>query len=226
VDLSGFATIAGVGLVLGFRHAFEPDHLAAVSTLATRQAGGRVRDVLRLGAAWGTGHTASVAAVVLLLVLADVRLPAVVLPFAELGVAALLIGLGVGVLVREARRHARSLGEAHRHAHAVHAPHDHVPPIRDTARSLGFGLAHGLAGSGAVIVLLVATATTASGRLAYLAAFGSGTILGMLAASAAVAAATRAASGRSALWARRLHLTAAAVSIVIGVMLGAQTLGR
>jgi len=71
-----------------------------------------------------------------------------------------------------------------------------------------------------------ATAPTAAGRLAYLAAFGSGTILGMLAAAAAVAAASRAASGRSAAWARYLHLTAASASIVIGVMLGAQTLWR
>ena len=220
MDATGLATIGSIGFVLGFRHAFEPDHLAAVSTLATRQGG--VRDVLRLGVAWGAGHTASVALVVLLLLTADVRLPDALLPFAELLVATLLIGLGAGVLVREARRHVRAFGEAHRRAHAEHAPHQHVPPLRDAGRSLGFGLAHGLAGSGAVMVLLVATATTAAGRLAYLASFGAGTILGMLAASAAVAAAVRAASGRSTVWAHRLHLTAAAASVVIGFLLGVE----
>src|SRR5205823_14170359 len=50
--------LAGLGLVLGLRHAFEPDHLAAVSTLATRQ--GRLLDACRLGLAWALGHTVSV----------------------------------------------------------------------------------------------------------------------------------------------------------------------
>src|SRR5438445_746317 len=54
--------LAGLGLLLGFRHAFEPDHLAAVSTLATRQ--GRLLDACRLGLAWALGHTASVGVVV------------------------------------------------------------------------------------------------------------------------------------------------------------------
>src|SRR5207249_3012430 len=50
--------LAGLGLLLGFRHAFEPDHLAAVSTLASRQ--GRLLDACRLGLAWALGHSASV----------------------------------------------------------------------------------------------------------------------------------------------------------------------
>src|SRR3989442_7825021 len=65
--------IAGVGLLLGFRHAFEPDHLAAVSTLATRQ--GRLLDACRLGLAWAAGHTVSVGLVVAVIILFGVRLP-------------------------------------------------------------------------------------------------------------------------------------------------------
>src|SRR3989442_13606419 len=66
--------LAGLGLLLGLRHAFEPDPLAAVSTLATRQ--GRLADACRLGLAWGLGHTASVGGVVAAIIVAGVRLPA------------------------------------------------------------------------------------------------------------------------------------------------------
>src|SRR3989442_2333193 len=65
--------IAGVGLLLGFRHAFEPDHLAAVSTLATRQ--GRLLDACRLGLAWAAGHTVSVGLVVAVVMLFRLHLP-------------------------------------------------------------------------------------------------------------------------------------------------------
>src|SRR5437773_172517 len=81
--------LAGLGLLLGFRHAFEPDHLAAVSTLATRQ--GRLLDACRLGLAWTLGHTASVGVVVGAIVLFGLRLPDRLWPAADLLVALLLI---------------------------------------------------------------------------------------------------------------------------------------
>src|SRR5436853_636582 len=102
--------LAGLGLLLGFRHAFEPDHLAAVSTLATRQ--GRLLDACRLGLAWALGHTASVGVVVGAIILFGLRLPDRLWPAADLLVALLLIGLGGTVIVRYAR------GRWHLHAHA------------------------------------------------------------------------------------------------------------
>src|SRR5207245_864074 len=65
--------LTGLGLLLGFRHAFEPDHLAAVSTLATRQ--GRLLDACRLGLAWAVGHTASVGVVVAGIMIFGIHLP-------------------------------------------------------------------------------------------------------------------------------------------------------
>ncbi len=221
--MSAVTTVAVVGFLLGVRHAFEPDHLAAVSTLATRQ--GTIRDAARLGLAWGLGHTASVVAVAAALILADWRLPPVVQPVAELVVAALLISLGVLVLVRHGRRHRASLGEPHRHAHTHHAPHGHVPPARDLRASFAFGLAHGLAGSGAVVVLLVAAAASRSAQAVYLAAFGGGTVGGMLTVSASLAFATRSAVGAERPWAGWLHLGAAVLSVAAGIMLAAQTAG-
>src|SRR6266536_5578754 len=163
---------AGLGLLLGFRHAFEPDHLAAVSTLATRQ--GRLRDACRLGLAWALGHTASIGAVVGAIIVFGVHLPARLWPAADLLVALLLIGLGGTVILRYARGrwhlhvHAHAGGShLHLHSHAQGASHQHVHPLGDARRSLGFGLLHGLAGSAAILVLLVAAAPTRTAQLAY-----------------------------------------------------------
>src|SRR5258707_15667460 len=79
--------VLGVGGLLGFRHAFEPDHLAAVSTLASRQ--GSLWSAARLGLAWGVGHTATVGAIAVLVVALGVRVPAALWPTAELVVAGL-----------------------------------------------------------------------------------------------------------------------------------------
>src|SRR5204863_9161555 len=93
--------LAGLGVLLGFRHAFEPDHLAAVSTLATRQ--GRMLDACRLGLAWALGHSASVGVVVGAIILFGLHLPDRLWPAADFLVALLLIGLGGPVIVRYVR---------------------------------------------------------------------------------------------------------------------------
>src|SRR2546428_2375167 len=151
--------LAGLGLLLGFRHAFEPDHLAAVSTLATRQ--GRLLDACRLGLAWALGHTASVGVVVGAIVLFGLRLPDRLWPAADILVALLLIGLGGTVILRHARgrwhlhmhAHAgRPHLHLHSHAHAAAPPHAH--PQGDARRPLGVGPLHGLAGEPAILVLL------------------------------------------------------------------------
>jgi ABC-type nickel/cobalt efflux system permease component RcnA len=220
--IADLGTILGIGFVLGFRHAFEPDHLAAVSTLATRQ--GTLRQAARLGLSWGVGHSAAVGTVVLLLIVTGVHLPPGFFPVAEMAVAALLIGLGGTVLWRSARRHRDSLGLAHAAAHAAGVPHRHERPTRDTRNSLGFGIAHGLAGSGAVVVLMVATTTTRGAQLGYLAAFGMGTVVGMMSVSATVALAARRAAREGNRWAGALQLGAAAMSVVMGVVLAGATL--
>ncbi|MGH7530168.1 MAG: hypothetical protein ACREMN_07275 [Gemmatimonadales bacterium] len=217
---------AAIGLLLGLRHAFEPDHLAAVSTLATRQGG--LRQATRLGLAWGIGHTAVVGIVALLVIAFDVRLPAGLAPAAELLVAALLILLGGVVVWRYARgrwhihphSHPAAGGGAHLHLHShAHDAHHGHPHAVDARRSLGFGLAHGLAGSGALTALLIAAAPDARARLVYFAAFGAGTIVGMFLVSAAVALIVRVATRHGPRWAALLHLGSACLSIVAGVAL-------
>jgi hypothetical protein len=224
----GILAILGVGCLLGFRHAFEPDHLAAVSTLATRQ--GRLWAAARLGLAWGAGHTATVGAVALLVLALGLRVPPALWPAAELLVAALLVVLGATVVWRYARgrwhihAHAHPSAGAgphlHLHSHAHAADHLHAHASADGRRSLGFGVAHGLAGSGAIAVLLVAAAPSAALRLAYFAAFGAGTMLGMLAVSLAVGGLVRvAARGGGTRWATVMHVASALGSVVVGVVL-------
>lgn len=215
-----------LGIVLGIRHAFEPDHLAAVSTLASRPGGGSLWSAARLGLAWGMGHTATIGAIVLLVVALGVRLPPALWPAAELVVAALLVLLGGVVVWRYARGrwhmhlHAHNQNELnphfHLHSHARDAGHAHLHATADARRSLGFGVAHGLAGSGAIAVLLVAAAPSAGLRLAYFAAFGAGTILGMLAVSLTLGALVRFASRRGARWATVLHVGSACASVLAG----------
>jgi ABC-type nickel/cobalt efflux system permease component RcnA len=222
--------LAGLGLLLGFRHAFEPDHLAAVSTLATRQ--GRLLDACRLGLAWALGHTASVGVVVAAIVFFGLRLPDRLWPAADFLVALLLIALGGSVILRYARgrwhmhAHSHDSGFAdltsphlHLHSHAHDTAHAHRHPAGDARRSLGFGLLHGLAGSAAILVLLVAAAPTRAAQLAYFLAFAGGTMIGMLLVSSSLAGLVRLASGRGARWATVLHLGSALTSVAVGLIL-------
>jgi hypothetical protein len=224
------STVAAIGLVLGFRHAFEPDHLAVVSTLATRQASPLA--AARLGLAWALGHTASVGIVVLAIILAGVHFPASLWPVADLLVGLLLVGLGCSVIYRYARggwhlhAHTHTPGEGshlHLHSHADSPAHGHTHPPADARRSLAFGLLHGLAGSAAILVMLIAAAPTRGTQLAYFLAFGMGTGVGMLSVSLTLAGLVRAASRQGARWAQALHLGAAAASVAAGVTLAATT---
>lgn len=220
----GFLVACGLGLLLGLRHAFEPDHLAAVSTLATRQES--VRVAARLGLAWALGHTATLGLVALAVIAAGLRLPAAFSAGAELVVGALLVLLGLPVVLRYARgrwhMHAHVHDGAphlHLHSHRHGASHSHTHPLWDVRRSLGLGVAHGLAGSAAIVVLLVAAAPTAAARTAYFAAFGAGTIVGMLAVSFALGGIVRLASRTGTRWATALHVGSAAASIGVGLLL-------
>src|SRR5437762_4774806 len=222
--------LAGLGVLLGFRHAFEPDHLAAVSTLATRQ--GRLLDACRLGLAWALGHTASVGVVVGAIILFGLHLPDRLWPAADLLVALLLIGLGGTVILRYARgrwhlhMHAHAGGpHLHVHSHADGTAHEHTHPLGDSRRSLGFGLLHGLAGSAAILVLLVAAAPTRAAQLAYFVAFAIGTMIGMLAVSVSLAGVVRLASARGARWGRVLLGGCALAGVAGGVVLAGRAAG-
>src|SRR6266496_3568695 len=219
--------VLAIGGVLGLRHAFEPDHLAAVSTLATRPGGRRLWSAARLGLIWGLGHTVTVGVVALLVLVLGVQLPAKLWPTAELVVAALLILLGMMVIWRYIRgrwhmhvhTHPAAGPHVHLHSHTSDSAHGHAHAVVDARRSLGFGVAHGLAGSGAIAALLVAAVPDTVSRLFYFAAFSAGTIAGMLVVSLTLSVLVRFAADRGARWATILHVGAAAGSVVAGFVL-------
>jgi ABC-type nickel/cobalt efflux system permease component RcnA len=155
--------VLAVAVLLGLRHATDPDHLAAVSTLV---AGGRDRAARRageLGLAWGLGHALTLFVFGLPILLLDSYLPERVQQGAETAIALVIIYLAVRLLVRwrrgELHAHAHRHGaEEHFHAHRTHE-HRHA---RSGLGAFGIGLVHGMGGSAGVGILLVASIESTS----------------------------------------------------------------
>jgi hypothetical protein len=176
-DGGGLVVIALVAIVLGLRHATDPDHLAAVGTLIASKRERAGRRAAALGAAWGIGHALTLFAFGLPIVLFEAYLPGWVEQGVELTIGLVIALLAVLVLARWRR------GDFHAHVHEhgdgahLHV-HSHAGGERGRTRSprsaFGIGLLHGVGGSAGVGVLLVASIeSTVYGvvALALLAAF-------------------------------------------------------
>jgi high-affinity nickel-transport protein len=214
------ATSAAVslGLLVGARHAFEPDHLAAVSTLVTSSRG--VRGAAVLGLLWGIGHTLALLAVGIALVAIDGALPARVGAAFELVVAAMLIVLGARAVVQGVRNRGGD-SAPHRHGGIVHVhagagEHVHVGARAIAWRPLTIGIVHGLAGSGALTALAFAELPTSSARVLYMVVFGIGSIAGMAIATGLAGAALQHVA-RGPTTRRCLAIATGIVSCVVGV---------
>jgi len=181
-DGATLALVAVVAVLLGLRHATDPDHLAAVSTLiaGTRDRAGRA--AARLGLTWGLGHATTLFAFGLPIVLFKAYLPEPVQQGAETAVGFVIVALAVWLLIRWRRGlfhlhlHAHD-GRLHAHGH-VHDgeghPHRTAPRVRSPLQAYGIGLVHGMGGSAGVGVLLLASIhdrTLAVGALAVFALF-------------------------------------------------------
>ena len=173
-----------VSVVLGLRHASDPDHLAAVTTLV---ASGKERAARRAGAlgfTWGLGHATSLFAFGLPIVLYRAYLPAAVQRAAETAVGVLIVGLAVWLLVRWRRgafhSHPHVHGEhAHTHAHARARGHAHSPRSRSPLGAYAIGVVHGMGGSAGVGVLLLSSIPSHGLAVASLALFAFCTALSM-----------------------------------------------
>jgi ABC-type nickel/cobalt efflux system permease component RcnA len=210
---------AALGLVVGLRHALEPDHVTAVSTLVTEARDAR-RGML-LGALWGVGHTAALVLVGTLLLATGAALPARTEAAFELAVALMLIVLGARSLYLGA--HDGALGAVHRHhhgggehAHAGPDEHLHLAGRTFALRPLIVGLVHGLAGSGALTALAFAELPDLPSRLAYIVLFGLGSIAGMAIASGIVGASLQRAA-RTSRQRRAFAIATGMLSIAVGI---------
>jgi hypothetical protein len=224
--------LLGFGFVLGLRHALDVDHLAAVSTIVTQRRS--VWSSSLVGALWGLGHTASLLAVALVVIGLHAEVPPALGRGLELAVAAMLIGLGANLLWALRRggrlhvhRHEHG-GRAHVHLH-VHAPAEapvaHHHPVRAGRRPFLVGLVHGLAGSAALMLAVLATIPSRPLALAYVATFGCGSVGGMVAMSALLGMPLALATERFTRAETAVRVCAAVGSIAVGVLL-AWEIGR
>jgi hypothetical protein len=218
-------TSSGLGSLLGMRHALEPDHLAAVSTLVTGEKSGA--KAAFLGVCWGLGHTLSLVAIGAVLVVLRTEMPPSAADAFELGVALMLIALGVRAIYRAARQlPSGPAGPVHSHHHGrvVHRhpgtpAHVHIGTWTLARRPLAVGAVHGLAGSGALTALVLATLPTTAARLTYMVLFGLGSTLGMAALSGLLGwPLARAGSHRAV--AQGVSIVAGCVSTLLGVAWG------
>lgn len=164
-----------LGFVGGLRHALEPDHLAAVSTLVAGQKSART--TVRYAAAWGAGHAVMLIAVGGALALFRAELPNFASDMFELVVAMALVALGVRGFFQIGQISALSAKVAHRHA----GDDDHVHVHGSSSDHLPFaiGLIHGLAGSGAAAALVAAKTPSAAFALTFIAVYAFGAAAGM-----------------------------------------------
>ncbi len=216
-----------LGLLLGMRHAVEPDHLAAVTTLNLR-AGSAWRSAL-LGALWGLGHTLALLGLGggLLLMRRQLLPPQAALLEGLVGV--MLVGLGISSLRRafSAGRGGPVQAHSHRgqpHSHATLGAHLHLGGLTLLRRPLLIGFAHGLAGSGTLTAAALSALPTVAKQLAYLLMFGAGSAVGMALLSGMLGLPLSQAARRPRLH-RRLSLCAGSFSVLLGVYWTAMACG-
>jgi high-affinity nickel permease len=226
VDPSPVATL-GLGFLLGVRHALDADHVAAVSTFVSQD-----RSIWRAclrGTFWGLGHTAALLAAGVAVVAFKWQIPPALEEALEATVALVLIGLGGHVLVRalatarvhrHPHSHEGSLTHTHLHVHlgeVTEPGHRHL--WRAAPRPLLMGLLHGLAGSGALVLLALAGLPSPAAVLVYILVFGAGSTAGMLVLSGVIGVPFALAASGSQGLALGLRVIVGVASIAVGLLM-------
>lgn len=244
-------SIIALGFFLGMRHATDPDHVIAVTTIVSRQ--GSIRNAATIGVLWGLGHTITIFAIGSAIILFDLVIPPRVGLAMEFSVGLMLILLGMlnlsGILQRVsetasalqpgAHTHSHSHGDyVHSHAH-LHNPEKHghaenATPVVwmdrklgglglfQAARPLAVGVVHGLAGSAAVALLVLTTIRVPLWAVFYLLVFGVGTIAGMMLITAAIAVPFTLSEKRFVRVNRGLALVSGLASLGFGLLIAYQ----
>jgi high-affinity nickel-transport protein len=240
-------TVVLLGFFLGMRHATDADHVIAVTTIVSRQRS--VLGAALVGMLWGVGHTLTILLVGGAIVAFGVVIPPRLGLGMEFGVALMLMALGLLALAGPLRalRWAAAGGHSHPHAHGdyVHThPHEHTPGthgheesgtpqarldrwlgglgLYQAVRPVVVGLVHGLAGSAAVALLVLASIRDPWWAVVYLLVFGLGTIAGMGLVTVAVALPFAYTAARSAAFHRALATASGVLSLAFGLFLAYQ----
>jgi ABC-type nickel/cobalt efflux system permease component RcnA len=179
-----------VSALLGLRHASDPDHLAAVTTLiASEKDHEKLRNAGIMGLLWGAGHGTTLVLIGVPLVLFNRYLPETVQQAAETLIGIVIVALAARLLLRwrrghfHAHAHTHDGGETHRHvhSHAEDASHGHAHRMhqRTPLSAYGVGLVHGIGGSGGLTLLLLSTISDKVQATGALLLFAAGTAISM-----------------------------------------------
>jgi high-affinity nickel-transport protein len=253
--MNSVAAILALGFVLGMRHATDPDHVIAVTTIVARQR--KAGSAALIGGLWGLGHTLTIvlvgsgiilfrwvisprlglsmefAVALMLIVLGILNLTGVVGDITETP-ASSEVDQGTGNRMHHAHHHAHG-DYVHKHQH-THEPEAHPHAVEQTPvawldRQLGalgvyqsvrpivVGIIHGLAGSAAVALLVLATISDPRWSMLYLLVFGLGTIAGMMLTTAVIAVPFQYTSASSVRWNRRLRVASGLLSLGFGLFI-------
>jgi high-affinity nickel-transport protein len=238
-------SIIAIGFFLGMRHATDPDHVIAVTTIVTRQR--NVGRAALIGVFWGLGHTLTIFAVGSAIILFNMVIPARIGLSMELSVAVMLIALGVWNVASFLRAVPAGTPHVHSHPHShdghvhthehVHVSETHTHEHAEIAaldqrfgkagpyqvlRPLLVGIVHGLAGSAAVALLILATIQNSRWAIAYLLVFGVGTIAGMMIITMSLASTFHFVGHRFERFSHRLAMASGLVSLAFGLVIAYQ----
>jgi ABC-type nickel/cobalt efflux system permease component RcnA len=181
-----------LALALGLRHALDPDHLMAVTTLVAGSDENGTRRAAKLGTTWGAGHALAIVVLGLPVVLFHAMLPEPVQRSAETAIGVIIVLLAARLLARWRRGvfhiHVHEHGggsHVHVHTHKATAGHEHEHVrARTPLQAFLIGVTHGVGGSAAVALLLLASVTSRPWAAAALFVFAAGTAVSMGALSA------------------------------------------
>ncbi|MFM2192764.1 MAG: hypothetical protein RLZZ118_1721 [Bacteroidota bacterium] len=172
-------------LYAGFTHAFETDHILAVSNIVSNRK--NIKLSLKDGAFWGFGHTSTIVFVGIIMLLLKVKISDQTFQYFESTVGLMLIILGVFRLSKIIKEKKNTVhNHTHQHQESSQCQHLHVhisekeKHVHTHKLAYGVGLIHGLAGSGALILIVMAQSKTTFNGLIYLLLFGLGSVLGMM----------------------------------------------
>lgn len=175
-----------LGLALGFKHATEPDHVVAISTISSGTE--KLSKAARIGTVWGIGHTATLLVLGMVLLALKLELSAGFMMTSEalVGVMIILLGTYNVVKFRTKKVHAHvhqhqdsRSPHLHFHDHSKQKTHVHSHQEPSYLKAGLIGVVHGIAGSGLMVILIMDTTETLMQAMTYILAFGGGTIIGM-----------------------------------------------
>jgi sulfite exporter TauE/SafE len=213
-------SILAYSLVFGLKHALEPDHLAAVSTIALEHKS--LIGSSLVGAVWGLGHTLSLLLAGLAVILLGFDLREEYLSPVELIVALMLIGLGARALwILWRQRKTAISAEQYGMLNHAHTRHNHRQSVweRIGVRPLLIGMVHGLAGSAALLLLLIPVIPSTALKIVYILVFGAGSILGMVIMSCMVGLPARLMAARFLKMSLAIRALAGLFSLGFGIWL-------